>query len=588
MAAKPRQRSVPRLAFPGYAWVFRLSILAIVLLAGAVTYVTFQVLTERYTAATRTRAEVRQALFTGNLISELRRHSIVPLLLSRDPFLVGALQSGDFTQSTQRLIDYRDEIGAAGLMLLDAGGRSVADTDRTELGTTYRQAPYFVNALRSNDTVFTTATNDVGRETFQYSRKVEAAGAVVGVMVVQVDLGKYETSWAGISEAVIVTDSAGLIILSTEPRWRGLTEAEALADQPPRNAIERALKARADWTTTQDDAYIRGSAVMRSETRIPFQGWKLVGFTTFDPVRERVNTVLAIEVMVFALLAAAIFWLTSRQAQRSSEALRRESLELRQLNQRLQREIAERQRAERNLEVAEQSLAQSSKLAALGEMATAVSHELNQPLAAMKTYLAGSRLLLQRRRPDEALSSFQRINDLIDRMATITRQLKSYAHKGGEGFQRVDLRDAVMASLAMMEPQLRSRSIAITRSQPDEPVVVSGDRMRIEQVIVNLLRNAVDATSPVADPQIEVLLSIGGTAVLTVRDNGSGIDDLDALFEPFYTTKAPGDGVGLGLAISSGLVAEMGGRLTARNGRDGGAVFEMQLPLEGEESIAAE
>ncbi len=81
--------------------------------------------------------------------------------------------------------------------------------------------------------------------------------------------------------------------------------------------------------------------------------------------------------------------------------------------------------------MAEQTLAQSSKLAALGEMSAAVSHELNQPLAAMKTYLAGARLLLQRNRPDEALSSFQRIDDLIERMGAITRQLKSYARKGG-------------------------------------------------------------------------------------------------------------------------------------------------------------
>ena len=197
----------------------------------------------------------------------------------------------------------------------------------------------------------------------------------------------------------------------------------------------------------------------------------------------------------------------------------------------------------------------------------------------MKTYLAGARLLLGRNRPEEALSSFGRIDDLIERMGAITRQLKSYARKGGEQFSEVNMGDALASALSMMEPQLRHRQVQITRILPDRPVRVMGDRVRIEQVMINLLRNALDATKSVNNPEVEVILAAGETATLTVRDNGEGIEDLDSLFEPFYTTKQPGDGVGLGLAISSGIVNDLGGRLTARNGRKGGAVFEMQLPI---------
>ncbi|HCE71941.1 MAG TPA: two-component system sensor histidine kinase, partial [Ruegeria sp.] len=208
-----------------------------------------------------------------------------------------------------------------------------------------------------------------------------------------------------------------------------------------------------------------------------------------------------------------------------------------------------------------------------------VSHELNQPLAAMKTYLAGARLLLRRNRPEEALSSFGRIDDLIERMGAITRQLKSYARKGQEALSPINMGDALGASLAMMEPQLRQRQVQITQILPDRPVLVMGDRMRIEQVMVNLLRNALDATKSVRDPEVEIILAAGETATLTVRDNGHGIRNFENIFEPFYTTKQPGDGVGLGLAISSGIVNDLGGRLTARNGQHGGAVFEMQLPI---------
>ena len=134
----------------------------------------------------------------------------------------------------------------------------------------------------------------------------------------------------------------------------------------------------------------------------------------------------------------------------------------------------------------------------------------------------------------------------------------------------------------MMEPQLRARSVTITRTFPAEPVAVRADRLRLEQVIINLLRNALDATRDTPGPRVDIVMTMGRRATLIVRDNGHGIDDLDALFEPFYTTKGPGDGVGLGLAISSGIVADHGGRLTARNARGGGAVFEVQLPLPGD------
>ena len=135
---------------------------------------------------------------------------------------------------------------------------------------------------------------------------------------------------------------------------------------------------------------------------------------------------------------------------------------------------------------------------------------------------------------------------------------------------------------------MRSRDVKISRSVPSEPVMVLADRLRLEQVIINLLRNAMDATKVVPNAQIDMILSVGETATLTVRDNGHGIDNLDELFEPFYTTKQPGDGTGLGLAISSGIVNDLGGRLTARNGDQGGAVFEMQLPLLDDGMAAAE
>lgn len=563
-------------------WGLRGAIAVLLVVAVGTIWLTNAWLTARFSENTRVRTELRSALYTGNLLSELQRTSVVPLLLARDPALISALTSNNFSGTSARLMSAQKEIGAASIRLLDASGRTVGSTDRNLLGTNYVQAPFFVEPLRSKDTVFTVSTPAQGGYDFNYSRAIVSEGRTLGVIVVGADLSRLVRSWAGISDAITVTDSSGVIILSTEPRWRGLTLPEALEIRSAPSAIARAFQVTADWTSMPADAYVEGKAVMQSETRIPFRGWKMVAFTTYDSVRERVNSVLALVIMGFAILLAAVFYLLSRRARGETAAYMRESAGLRALNNRLTREIAERERVQKELRVAEQTVQQSSKLAALGEMSAGVSHELNQPLAAMKTYLAGARLLLQRGRGEEALSSFQRIDDLVERMGAITRQLKSYARKGGEAFESVDLRAALSSALMMMEPQLRSRKIRIQRNVPRYPVVVYCDRIRLEQIIINLLRNAVDAIKGQRDAAIEITVSMGSHALLSVSDNGPGVSDLENLFEPFFTTKKPGEGTGLGLAISSGIASDFGGRLTAHNATEegkSGAIFELELPL---------
>ncbi len=570
------------------SWTMRALIAALFAAAVAVVLVTNNWLTDRFSESTRNKSEVRLALYAGNLISELQRNSVVPLLLARDPELIRALNEGQFASTSARLISFQAEIGAASILLLDKDGRAVGATNRNLLGSSHRSSPYFVDAQRTKDTVFSAQPRQAGGNDFTYSRAILADNRMVGVIVVAVDLMKYERAWAGLTDAVLVIDSEGKIILATEPRWRGLPITDALAAQDVPTAIERAFRATTDWTKNRPDAYLSGSAVMKTEARVPFRGWRILTYTAYDSVRERVNGVLALEIMGFAILLALTFYFLSRRAWSQSATFQRESAELRLLNARLKREIAQREKVQKDLAVAELTLAQSSKLAALGEMSAAVSHELNQPLAAMKTYLAGARLLLQRHRPDEALSSFQRIDDLIDRMGAITRQLKSYARKGGEAFEPVDVRDCLSSALSMMEPQLKTRVVQITRNLPRSPVMIMADRLRLEQVIINLLRNALDATKDVKDPHIDLTITVDHSVHLTVRDNGHGLDNMESLFEPFYTTKKPGEGVGLGLAISSGIVTDLGGRLIARNGEGTGAVFEVQLPILGTELAAAE
>ncbi len=545
-------------------------------------------LTRLFSEDYRADAVRRATLYASTIQIQMQRHYVVPLLLSRDPILRIALRSDEYTNAEERLASFREEIGAGSLFLLDPVGRIVAASDERPREQYDADKAYFTRAMSGTGTEFSIVTDDTGRQSFHYARRIVDEDVILGVVVVTVDLSGYEESWRRSGMRIAVTDSDGAVLLASDPAWQNSTLSELLDPGSEVSLMRNMLRSAHSPFGEAPYTYIGGTPYLQAEVPVGFRNWRLTFFSTLEDVRARVNGVLAMIVMVMALLFAFGAYLLQRRTRAESRRLRRESAELRLLNRRLSNEIAARQRLEKNLKEAEQSLEQASKLAALGQMSAAVSHELNQPLAAMKTYLAGARLLLQRKRPEEAVASIQRIDDLINRMGGITRQLKSYAHKGDLELELIDLRASVRAALALMAPQLARLPVAITTTLPSERVLVRADPIRIEQILVNLLRNALDAVQGQQDRRVKILLVEGETILLSVEDNGPGLKDPDKLFEPFYTTKKPGEGLGLGLAISAGFAAEIGGRLVARNSADGGAIFELVLPRDASQARAAE
>ena len=561
--------------------IFGLSLLgALIVLWGSYGF-----FTQRFTESLRAQSQTRAALYAGNIKSSLQKHSVVPFLLAQDLSLAAALQTETYSATSQRLIQISEEIGAASVFLLDISGRVVAASDRLQISKVFRAEPYFINALRNDGTVFSTTSTDQNTYRFFFSQKVKSGPKSIGVVVVEVDLRTQESLWRQLGLLVALVNSQGEVQLSSVLKWRR-QHIQDLIDAPPDSASRRMLDAL-QQTPQGDFVFINGERLFASESQVGFRGWKISYFASTQNIAARVNAILALEIMGMAILAALLFFYLSRRRALESVRLSAESTELRALNTRLSAEMEQRQRAERNLQSAEQNLEQASKLAALGQMSAAVSHELNQPLAAMRTYLAGAKLLVSRNRLEEVKSSFQRIDDLIARMGVITKQLKSYARKPSEDARVIDLRDCVASAMAMMAPQLGKETVQIVQNLPDEPVRISGDNVRVEQIIVNLLRNAIDALQDIPEPRIEISLAAGEAARLSVRDNGPGFENPEALFEPFYTTKAPGEGVGLGLAISAGIATEMGGRLLAQNATPLGAIFTLELPLAQTEKEAA-
>ncbi len=564
-----------------------LVLLALTILGVGIVYASNDLLTRRFSETLKTQSRLTATVYARYMVGMLERQEYVPSILALNPDFISALQTEDYSDTSKKLIEFKDEANAAAIDLIDVNGVVVASSEKPSIGLNLSTEAFFTEALRRSGNTFTITglQEDYGIPTFQHSDRVVHDGQIIGVVVVHIDLRPLEASWRDQRRVVSVTDNQDRVILASNPRWRRSELTRIIESAPQSTTLRRILQPLQATTVNDQLIFLNGEYLLRNEITTTFDNWKLTYFASLDAVRARVNSILAFEIMLLALLVAVGFYMGNQRLQRESREIVAESDKLRRLNTRLSEEIEERRKVERDLKVAEQSLEQASKLAALGQMSAAVSHELNQPLAAMRTYLAGARLLLKRNRADEALSSFYRIDDLLERMGAITRQLKSYARKSNDAERLVDMRDAVDGSISMMSPQLKGSRIEVRKIIPPHPVMVRADPIRIDQIIVNLLRNAVDAVDEEPSPVIEILLVEAREVSVTVRDNGTGIKDPDALFEPFYTTKKPGEGIGLGLAISAGIAGELGGRLTARNAGPRGAIFELQLPRAEDQEV---
>lgn len=267
--------------------------------------------------------------------------------------------------------------------------------------------------------------------------------------------------------------------------------------------------------------------------------------------------------------------------------VRERTKDLTEANARLIQEIDERQRAEEALMQARDELIQATKLAALGEMSTGISHELNQPLAAIRAYADNARALIDHGRNEDALGNLTQISYLTERMAQISAQLKIFARKDSSHAVSVSLNAAIHNSLKILRPRIKEDNTSIRLYPSAQGIFVLANSVQLEQVLVNLIGNALHAVEDNERRHIEISTEVCGQEVVCkIWDNGPGIEEgqLSMIFDPFFTTKEEGRGLGLGLSISNRLIEGMHGQLQADNHPDGGAVFTLRLPVaEGEE-----
>lgn len=538
----------------------------------------------------------RLTLYASTVDGALDRYRYLPFVLALNP-AVRALVTGDSDASRVNvyLETVNAQAGAAALFVMNIRGDTLASSNWSEplsfVGQNYAFRPYFRRAMAGESGEFFAIGVTTGLPGYFMSAPIHSPSGIVGVAVVKVDLDRLQLDWSDGGENVIVRDENGIIFLSSQPGWK-YHSLDPLGD-----AAMSQIRARRQYnnipiqtlpfTRPRKDApdliRIAGESFVEHAKPLKQAGWTMHYLSPMAPVRDQVlGVVTIVTVSSFLFIVFMLYLRERRERQRSREAAE-EANALRLLSNQLQQEIEERKRTEDELRATQNDLVQAGKLAALGQMSAAIAHELNQPIAAIRTFVASGRRLLSLGRKNELDQNLGSVSDLTERMAVITGQLKTFARKSEGRNRPVPLDAPISAALALLDGQLRAAGVRVS-SRCAEPVpTVMGDPVRIEQVLINLVRNSLDAMRDVDIPSLSIELSVDGNeAILTLIDVGHGIspDVQTQLFDPFFTTKDVGEGGGLGLSISYGIVADMGGTIRGQNNPDGnGARFTIRLPI---------
>ncbi len=540
-------------------------------------------------------SDERLTLYESTLKLELNKYSYLPFLIARSGLVTKLLTEGGNEAEVNRFLEEaNDKSGARAVYVINPDGIVLCASNwrqpKNYIGLDLFFRPYFKDAMQGREGKFYGVGITVGMPGYYMSYPVVADDRILGVAVTKIDLSQLQTIWQDGGENLFVVDPLGVIILASRPSWNYRTLAPLSAEtlqkihergQYPEPKLHW-LESRPSSIGLLDMVTIGKEHYVQTTRKIAGTDWEMSYLMDVRALWERtLGSVLTSFVLIGLAILMRMF-LQERQQKKTSRRQAREARKIRAINTKLAQEIEERKRTERELRAAQTELIEAGKLAAVGEMATAVAHELNQPIAAFKMYVASCRLMLSRGRMEELDPTLEKVSAIGDRMARVTGQLKSFARKSSDQDQEFDLRQAIHESLMLMQHQFEVESCPVRLDLTDDGIPMVGDRGRFEQVLINLFRNALDAMQGQEDKRLEVQVQVQGNSILlNVLDTGPGIDPgvNERLFEPFVTTKKEGVGLGLGLSISNKIIKDMGGRIKAENRAGRGAEFRLWLPL---------
>ncbi len=519
------------------------------------------------------------ALASDRLTGELGRYRELAVLLADHP-VVAATLAGDRGDAADLLRETADKTGSLDILVVSQMGRELASASGSS-AENHASQPYFTRASDGAIGLYHLVHDRYGQRTFLFAAPVFSdAGPVSGAVIVVVNIDAVEAVWRGARPTVFFTDELGVAFISN--RSELLFMARDLVDPPRTSTVDynadilrpfmthtvQNQQGRAVWSV-EGQRYVPRTAL---HLTLPLPVIQMTGEALMDvaPARTFARLQAGAAAAICLAFGAMLFLATERRRTLADSNIRLEA-------------AVEARTAE--LTKAQSDLVQAGKLSALGQMSAGISHELNQPLMAIRSYAENAEAFLERGKTDIAGQNLGRIAELARRMGRIIRNLRAFAKQESEGMTDVDLASVIAAVLEITQARARAGGVDIIWDAPETPITVRGGEVRLQQVVLNLVTNAMDAMEGQTFTQrIEIDTDRSGARVdLYVRDTGPGLSEPDRIFDPFYSTKqvtsdgTGQDGMGLGLSISYGLVQSFGGIIRGRNHPAGGAVFTVTL-----------
>jgi two-component system, NtrC family, C4-dicarboxylate transport sensor histidine kinase DctB len=553
----------------------------------------------------RANAAVQLVADAGAVQSALEKFETLPFLMSLQPAVAYGLlhpNSRDDVEALDRyLLEIQQRARIAAAYVVQADGLTIAASNygspQTFVGNNYRFRPYVQSAIQGSTGRFYgigTTTAEPGYFLAQPVLAGPAPARVIGAVVIKLDLQDFEKSWPAGADPVALVDANGVVFLSNVAGWKyrsiaplsaAAREEIRLTQQYTGKDIDRVLATGARWAA--QDRVIQPVGVL---------GWRLIRFVSVEGARRAANSAAVAAALSLAIAGLLALVVDQRRRHRriaaaSRRALERASAQLEQriaertqelvrANDDLEQRYREMHATERLLRETQSELVQAGKLAMLGQMAAGMTHELNQPLTALRVFADNAIAFLDRGDAPSARENLGHITSAATRMGRLIGQLKGFARKSPGTTWAVDLATSIENSALLLRSDFAEADASL-EVHIQQAASVVGDPIRVEQVLINLMRNALDAVRACAIRRVVVTLSAGDRAVLRIADSGPGITPQvrEHLFEPFFTTKLSGAGLGLGLAISASIVQAMNGELVVSDGDEGGATFTLLLPL---------
>jgi len=542
------------------------------------TTATFFGATRYFERQTIADAQSQLSLYLRSLNEALKQYQHLPYILAQNNLVRIQVERGDTQSLNAMLRDFANTANLEAIYVMALDGLVVASSNATEpqsfLGQNYGFRPYFQEAVNGKRSDYFAIGATSGRPGYFVAEPLKSvAGNTIGVVAIKLDVSELQASWERRGETVLATNQDGIVVLSANPAWLylnidGLGDDRRAAIVASRQFGDKTL-APLPWSDTGDGKVtVQGDKFVIVSDVADWRGWSVHYLT---PAASIARSTYAVTGFMGTVIAVLIGFATFLRSQRIALAL--------ESSQRHRRELIA---ANTQLVSAQEELARTSKLAALGQLAASVTHELGQPISALKNHLAAAEIGNEITSPETALN----LRRLADRMETITKQLRFFSRKKSDEMKPTDLRSVVQESLALVRHDFKANGVAIDYDPGTGPLNVHGHQIQLEQALVNLLQNALYAVQGADDPRVTIALSATPTTrMVKISDNGPGLDgkSLDDLQEPFFSTKSSGVGMGLGLSISAEIVRAHGGTMTAQNKTTGGAEFSISLPLTAED-----